>query len=389
MNNDVKKIIFSRFFLSFSYGALNVIVSIYLHLEGFNNLTIGVILSLGILINAVIAFVFAVLADHFGRKYILILILILFSISSYLFINIKNPYIISILIGIGGFTGVGGGPIGSGGATGTIMTAIISENVERKNYSKILGIASSIGIVGTILGSFTITIFDIYNIDYVNIFYLSIINGLISASIILFIKDNRIRNPRLWPSISWKKIIKLSIPTIPGGLSSGLITPFFSLWFVERYQVSPGLVGAIFAISNIFTITTMVLLPYMISGNGKSELNTIIITRGLGSLFLILIGLSPNILLASIFFILRNGFQMGSIPIRQSFSLGVVDEKERATVSGATTLSRIGSSSLTPAIGSSLMNYTIELPPILSGIVNIFDPLLYYLLFKKEFHNKN
>jgi hypothetical protein len=57
MNNDVKKIIFSRFFLSFSYGALNVIVSIYLHLEGFNNLTIGVILSLGILINAVIAFV--------------------------------------------------------------------------------------------------------------------------------------------------------------------------------------------------------------------------------------------------------------------------------------------------------------------------------------------
>jgi hypothetical protein len=102
-----------------------------------------------------------------------------------------------------------------------------------------------------------------------------------------------------------------------------------------------------------------------------------------------LIGLSPNILLASIFFILRNGFQMGSIPIRQSFSLGVVDEKERATVSGATTLSRIGSSSLTPAIGSSLMNYTIELPPILSGIVNIFDPLLYYLLFKKEFDNKN
>ena len=389
MNNDVKKIIFSRFFLSFSYGALNVIVSIYLHFEGYNNLTIGVILSLGILINAVMAFVFAIFADHFGRKYILILILILFSISSYLFVIIKNPYIISILIGIGGFTGIGGGPIGSGGATGTIMTAIISENVERKNYSKILGIASSIGIVGSILGSFTITIFDIYNINYVNIFYLSIINGLISASIVLFIKDNKIRNPRLWPSISWKKIIKLSIPTIPGGLSSGLIAPFFSLWFVERYQVSPGIVGAIFAISNIFTITTMVLLPYMISGNGKSELNTIIITRGLGSLFLILIGLSPNILLASIFFILRNGFQMGSIPIRQSFSLGVVDEKERATVSGATTLSRIGSTSLTPALGSSIMNYSIELPPILSGIVNIFDPLLYYLLFKKEFYNKN
>ena len=389
MNSDIKKIISSRFFLSFSYGALNVMVSIYLHLEGFSNLTIGIILSLAILINALLAFFLSMFADHFGRRNMLILILIIFSISSYLFIIIKDPYLLSLVVGFGGFTGVGGGPIGSGGASGTIMTALISESTERKNYSRILGIASSIGMTGSIIGSFSITLFDIYKIPYIDIFYISIINGIISASIIFFIKDNNIRSPRFWPSISWKKMVKLSIPTIPGGLASGFINPFFSLWFVERFKISAGSVGLIFAMANIFTITTMLLLPYIISGTGKSELNTIIVTRSLGSLFLVLIGLSPSLLLASLFYIFRNGLQMGTIPIRQSFSLGVVDERERATVSGATTLARTGTSSLTPAFGSSLMNYSMELPPILSGFVNVFDPIFYYILFKKEFHNKS
>ncbi|MEM3965212.1 MAG: hypothetical protein QXP79_01290 [Thermoplasmata archaeon] len=142
MNTNLAKIIASRAVLSFSYGYLNIILSLYLYHIGYNFVTIGAIIGTAIIINAFLALILSMIADHFGRKNILILLFIIFSISSGLFLYTRNPFIISLLSGLGGFTGSGGGPIGSGGPFGAVQTALITEFTDRKNFSRILGIAS-------------------------------------------------------------------------------------------------------------------------------------------------------------------------------------------------------------------------------------------------------
>ncbi|MVT13490.1 MAG: MFS transporter [Euryarchaeota archaeon] len=382
MNGYLKKIIASRALLSYSYGFLNVLLSLYLKSLGFSFLSIGIILGTAIIINAILALFLSMIADHYGRRNFLIILFVFFSISAFLFLYTKNLFILALLSGLGGFTGTGGGPIGSGGPFGAIQSAMITEYTKRENFSKILGIASAIGMISSVLGSFTITAVEIFGINVYLLFYIASILGILAAGITVFIKDTGLRSRHILPKISWRNIIKLSLPTIPSGIGAGLINPIFSLWFSLRFHLTPGQIGIIFGIANIFTTIMMLLIPMIIKK--ESELKTIVWSRVIGSISLLLIAFSPFMLLTALLYILRNGFQMGAIPIRQSFSMGIVDETERATSSGVTSFTRTGFSSLSPPISGNIIAYSIELPPLLSGLITLLDPILYYLLFKNK-----
>lgn len=382
MDGNIEKIIGARALLSFSYGSLNVLLSLYLRSIGFSYISIGIIIGSAIIINAVLALFLSMVADHYGRRNVLIILFLLFGISAFLFLNTRNMFILAFLSGLGGFTGTGGGPIGSGGPFGAIQSAMITEYMSRENFSKVLGIASAIGMISSVIGSFTISALDLIKINVYMLYYIAALFGFASAGITVFIKDTGMRSRHFLPRVSWKNIIKLSLPTIPSGIGSGMVSPIFSLWFSVKFNLTPGEIGIIFGVANIFTTLMMLFIPMII--RKESELRTIVWSRVIGSVSLILVAISPNIILAAIFFIMRNGFQMGAIPVRQSFSMGIVDETERATSSGVTSFTRTGFSSISPPVSGNIMAYSIDLPPLLGGVINLMDPIIYYILFRKK-----
>ncbi|MGC8663786.1 MAG: MFS transporter [Thermoplasmata archaeon] len=383
MDGNIRKIVSARAFLSYSYGFLNVLLSLYLKSIGFSYLEIGIILGSAIIINAILALFLSMIADHYGRRNVLIILFLIFGLSAFLFLRTDNVVILAFLSALGGFTGTGGGPIGSGGPFGAIQSAMVTEYTKRKNFSKVLGIASAIGMIASVIGSFTISALELFKIDVYELFYLAALFGFVGAGITIFIKDTGLRSKHILPKISWRNIIKLSIPTIPSGIGAGLISPIFSLWLSIRFNLTAGQIGIIFGIANIFTTIMMLVIPHII--RKEDELKVIIWSRVTSSISLILIALSPIMILTAFLFIIRNGFQMGAIPVRQSFSMGIVDETERATSSGVTSFTRTGFSSISPPVSGSIMATSIELPPLLAGFVNLLDPILYYMLFKKNF----
>ncbi len=384
--SNLINIISARVLLSFSYGFLNILLSLYLHSIGYTLLQIGLILGAAIIINAVLAFLLSMIADHYGRKLILILLFVLFAISASLFLYTRDVILLSVLSGLGGFTGSGGGPIGSGGPFGAIQTALITEFTERKNFSKILSIASVLGMLASSAGAFLVDGAEIAKINVYSLFYLAGILGIIGAAVSIMLTDNGIRSKHLLPKVSWKNIIKLSIPTIPNGIGGGFVAPIFSLWFHLKFGLTSGQIGIIFGASNLFTILMMYILPRFVTPS--KELKTIIGTRILSSLTLILMAFTPLLYLTTTLFVLRNGMQMGAIPIRQSFSMGIVDESERATSSGTTSMVRTGFSSVSPPIAGNLISMNIDYPPLIGGVITMVDPFLYYFLFRKSFRLK-
>ncbi|MGC8608740.1 MAG: MFS transporter, partial [Thermoplasmata archaeon] len=156
--------------------------------------------------------------------------------------------------------------------------------------------------------------------------------------------------------------------------------PMLSLWIKLRFHVPTGDIGLLFALINFTAIIAMFFIPFLVPKFG--ELNMIIWTRAFSSVFLIAAALSPVFVLSGAMLSLRAAATMGAVPVRQSFALKTVDKTERATTSGATSLTRVGSSSPAPVIGGYMMETSLELPFIVGGIVSIFDPVLYYLLFK-------
>ncbi|MEM0141109.1 MAG: MFS transporter [Thermoplasmatales archaeon] len=379
-------IISARVLLSFSYGFLNVLLSLYLHYIGYSFLEIGLILTGAILINSLMSFSLGMVGDRLGRKFTLIGLFIMFSVSSFLFLSTKNPLILMLMSGIGGFTGSGGGPIGSGGPFGAIQTALITEFTKREKFSATLSIASVIGIAASSGGSFLIELFEHVHIDVYLLFYLSGVLGLAGAIVSVWLKDRKVRSKNFLPKISWRNIIKLAIPTIPNGVGSGFISPIFSLWFHIRFGLTSGQIGVIFGLSNIVVILTMLILPRIT--RPETELKAIVGTRLISSLALILLAFSPFLIVTSALYALRQGTQMGAVPIRQSFSLGIVHEAERATSSGATSMTRTGFSSVSPPFAGSLLSLNSAYPPFIAGLITLADPALYYFLFKKTFRRK-
>lgn len=382
MNGNIQKIIGARALLSYSYGFLNVLLSLYLKSIGFSYLEIGLILGLAIIINAILALFVSMIADHYGRRNVLIILYILFGIATFLFLQYKNIWVLSVLSGIGGFTGTGGGPIGSGGPFGSIQSAMVTEYTKRENFSRVLGMASAIGMISSVLGAFTISILEPLHVNVYQLFYIASLFGFSGAAITILIKDTGLRSKHFLPKLSWKNIIKLSIPTIPSGIGAGLINPIFSLWLNIKFHLTAGQIGIIFGVANIFTTIMLFTIPMIIKR--ESELKTIVWSRIIGSISLILIAISPIMLLTAGLFVIRNGFTMGAIPVRQSFSMGVVDETERATSSGATSFTRTGFSALSPPISGNIMAINIDLPPLLGGFITLADPILYYILFKNK-----
>jgi hypothetical protein len=176
------------------------------------------------------------------------------------------------------------------------------------------------------------------------------------------------------------------LPRIPNGIGAGFISPIFSLWFHLRFGLTSGQIGIIFGLSNLFIVAVMLILPRMV--NPQRELRAIIGTRLISSLLLIGLALSPFLIFTASLYIIRQGMQVGAVPIRQSFSFGIVHESERATSSGTTSMARTGFSSVSPPVAGSLLSFSTAYPPLIGGIVTIADPFLYYFLFKKNFRKK-
>ena len=87
---NLANIISARALLSFSYGFLNVLLSLYLNHLGYSLIEIGVILGSAIIISALLTFLLAMLADHYGRKLVLAGLFLMFSLSA-LILYLLNP----------------------------------------------------------------------------------------------------------------------------------------------------------------------------------------------------------------------------------------------------------------------------------------------------------
>ncbi|MGC8581818.1 MAG: MFS transporter [Thermoplasmata archaeon] len=387
MYRNIKLAVFSRILVSFSYGYIIVILPLYLHYVGYSFIDIALVLFVAMLINAIMTFFLGMFSDHYGRRNILAILFLIFSISSLLFLLVKNIYVVTILAGLAGFTtGSSGGPIGSGGPFGAIQNAIIAEESTKQQLTKFLGLAAILEMLAAMGGSFFIPIISYFKVDVYNLFYLSSMLSLVSFISATLIKDYHIRSQKLLPSLSYKKIFKLSIPTIPCGLGSGMILPILSLWLRLRYNVSTATLGILFGTINIGVVSALFLLPYVANYLGKLKL--IVLSRVVAAISLLLVAFSPFFLLSAILLVLRGSFAMGAVPVRQSFVMSNVHETERATSNGATSLSRNSASAIGPLFDGPLMAIDMSLIPLVGGVITIFDPLLYYLMFKDQWNKK-
>ncbi|MGH9045939.1 MAG: MFS transporter, partial [Acidimicrobiales bacterium] len=120
------------------------------------------------------------------------------------------------------------------------------------------------------------------------------------------------------------------------GFGFGFLGPLLTYWFHVRYGVGPGEVGLLYTVINLITMA-----PYLGAARVARSLGavrTVVWTRAVGLAFLLAMVWTPTFLLAGLAYALRMAANSLGMPARQSYVMGVAEERRRSTVAAVGSL---------------------------------------------------
>ncbi|MGC8631751.1 MAG: MFS transporter [Thermoprotei archaeon] len=370
---------------SFSFGYMNLVIPIYFATLGYHAVRIGLIFTAAAASSAALMLVFSYIGDVYGKKKLLILLAVIMSLSGFTYYLSRNFLLIALAAVMGGVGGGGGGGAG-GGPFAPLQNALMADSTEDADRTYYISMASTVGSLssafGTLMGFLPMALgFQGYKLLFATSGFLGVAQALMLAMI-----SERKASGKKAVNAAIKRnagvITKFSVAGIFSGFGAGLVAPFFPYWFYVRFGVNLDKLTPMFFASSIVNAASYPFAARLAKMYGSIKVITI--TRIAGVAALALIPLSPTFILASTIYVIRGIFNNMALPVRQSYTLGIVDEDARATAQGVSGITRRASTVAAPAITGYLMEYvSTSLPLFISAAFLGLNAALYWAFFRK------
>ena len=408
LSKDGKLLLAARTIRTFAYGFLSVVLAIYLKLLGFDDLHIGLILTVTLANSVIFTLIASFYADKLGRRKILILYAALMSLSGGIFFVTTNylAFIAAAFIGTINVTGT------ETGAFLSIEQAALPQTIndtKKRNtlyaiYNMVGTFAMSAGILLSGLPQIFVQQYGLNQIESIRplfLLYSTIglgvlgIYSLVSNKIELDESNNNNNNNNttnlskpLKQTLSPKSkeiVGKLSglfaIDSFAGGF---VIQSIVSLWFFTKFGIELTTLSYIFSIAGVLTAFSFLVSAKIADKIGL--INTMVFTHIPSNIMLILVAFAPNLPLAIALYLARMALSQMDIPTRQSYIVAVVKEDERTAAAGITNISR----NIAQAVSPSLAGYILQslsflsAPFVLGGVLKILYDIALYFNFKNK-----
>jgi MFS family permease len=160
-----------------------------------------------------------------------------------------------------------------------------------------------------------------------------------------------------------------------------VIQSFAAYWFYLRFGVEPATLGAIFFGANLLAGVSALLAARLAARFGL--VNTMVFTHLPSNVLLILVPLMPTLPLAAAVLLVRFGISQMDVPTRQSYTMAVVRPEERSAAAGVTGVARTTGAACAPFFAGLLFARPalIGVPFFLAGGLKIVYDLLLYRAF--------
>ena len=376
-------IIAARGLRSFSFGYMNVAIPIYFAKLHLSAVQIGLIFTAASASSAVLMLVFSYAGDVYGKKPLLVMLALIMSLSGVFYALFRNLALITLAAVFGGVGGGGGGGAG-GGPFAPLQNALLAEKTDDKNRTYVISVASTVGSLSSAFGTLLAFIPSVMGFSGFRVLFITTAAlGAAQAFVIGSVHEDKPKgraavNRAIRRNASL--ITKFSLAGVFSGFGMGLISPFFPYWFYVRFGVDLNELTPVFFVSSLVNAASYPLAARMARVLGS--IKTITLTRIAGIVALVAIPLSPTYLVASVAYVLRGALNSMAMPVRQSYTLGVIDEEARATSQGVSGIARRASTVAAPTLTGYLMEYiSISLPLYLSGAFLAANAALYWVFF--------
>lgn len=397
LNRDIRWIMVGRFVRSMSQGYQTIIVTLFLLQIGFTAVSLGTLFAISAVVNGVLIIAVSLLADRYGRKPFLIAFPLLTAMGAIVFVLSRNFWLIVAASSLGSI-GRGGGGAGGAGAGGPIypaQQALIADHSPAERRNDIFAALSTTDTLAMAIGSLIAGIPDLLTAhfgysradSYHPLFLLMAVLSIVMALSVLPIRETvhrkQEKGPKrsLLPRESRKVIGRFALSNFVNGMGVGFFAPFVTYWFYERFGTTSATLGFLFAAVSLGATVPYVLSPIVARRVGT--VNTVVGIRLVGVATLSLLPFMPTFGLAAAVYFTRMVLQRASIPLRQSYSMGVVAKEERSSAAGLSNLPSQVSAAVSPQIAGYLFeSVSLEIPFEIGASLQLLNALLYFGLFR-------
>jgi MFS family permease len=395
LGRDGRLLFATRMARLFGYGAVSVILVLYLVALGFDGVRVGLLLTLTLVGDAAISLWLTTRADAIGRRRVLLAGSALMLGAGVAFALSGDFWVLLIAATIGVIS-VSGGEVGPFRAVEEASLSHILPDRERTRIFAWYALAGSLagalgaltaGLLVTALEAAGRTTLDAYRgvvVVYALVgVALAVAFAFLSPAVEVPVAASR-STTRLGLHRSRRTVLRLSglfgLDSFGGALVSQSLVAY---WFTQRFGAQPALLGGIFFVSNILAGLSSLVAARLAARIGL--VRTMVFTHLPANVILIIMPLMPTLPLAALALFARFSMNSMDIPARQSYVMAVVDPDERSAAAGVTGIARTISSAPAPLISTPLFAIPglASLPFFVGGALKITYDLLLYRLFVK------
>ena len=395
IDRDGKLLIAVRGLRTFSHSAVTILVAIYLDLQGFSLVEVGVFLTLGSTGAAAAALLAGVFGDTFGRRRMLALLAMFMALTGIALVATTSLPILTIAAFFGGFSAMSG----AAGGMGPLEQAILPTTSPEDRRTEVFAVYGVVGMTAVALGSLAAgaptIIQSVIGLDQIGatrlVFAAYAVMG-VNVALLYLLLSRKVEVPRETRSNMWvnplrlpsrRRIFTLSGLFMADSFGTGLIPQSLAAYyFFTRFDLEPEQLGLLFFASSVLTAISLWVAARLAKAIGL--VNTMVFTHIPSSVFLMAVPLVPEAWMAIGLWLLRAFFAQMDVPTSQSYTMAVVRPEERTAMASAGMVSRSAGIAAGPSVSTALWSAgSATVPFVIGGMIKITYDLALWSLFKR------
>ncbi|GAC1566800.1 MAG: tetracycline resistance MFS efflux pump [Ktedonobacteraceae bacterium] len=414
ITRDAGLLLFARACMSATRALSGVIVPIYLAINGFSGLTLGLLFTTVAITSAVLSALIGLLSDRFGRKPFLFAVPLLTALAALVFAFSHVTALLFFFAALGSFGRGAGAGAGAIGPYQPAEQAILAGTVPARYRNSLFGRVAFASSLGSLVGggplialSAVLTGISLsnaqggaaYRFTFLIMAALAIMAGLLALPITDPLTGTRLARQAHIPagtqttqpvtrrkerftisSQSRSLLFRLWTTNSLNGLAIGFFGPCITYWFYRRYGAGPVTIGFLYSFINLGALVANLGAARLAARLGL--VRAIVLSRALQAVLILPMVLAPTFWLAGAFYFLRMFAQRTGLPLRQSYVMGVIEPEERGTVGALSNLPAQAASAIGPTLAGYLFDHVaLALPFEIGALLQGINTALYFVFF--------
>lgn len=390
LDGNGRIVLAARTLRSFGFGLSSVALGLYLAEIGLSGEQIGLVFSAAFAGSLALTAVIAAWGDRIGRRRLLMAGSALMASAALIPLAGAEPAILA-LIALSGMVAVNANE-----STGlqTVDQALLPQSVPARQRTAAFALynllaaaaaalgALSVGLLPALGGPLQLTGAALYTPAFVAYAVIGLITLGLSARLNAHAETGERLEGRLAIGRSRPIVARLAlIFSLDSFASSLAVQSYIAYFLVARFALDAAAVGGLFFVAGLLTTASFPVAAWLSARIGL--IATMVFTHIPSSVFLIGLALASEPWIAAVCLLGRAGLASMDVPARQSYTMAVVEPRERTAAAGVTSLARGVAQVPGPALaGALLIPLGVGVPLLATGVLKIAYDLLLYGAFR-------